>query len=57
MSPLVIVLIVVLIIALFGVSPHWGYSRGWGWYPFGGVGAILLLLVVFLLLGVIPHAT
>lgn len=46
------VLIVVLILLLIGALPAWPYSAGWGPYPAGGIGAILLiLLVVFLLSG------
>lgn len=43
-----LILLVVLLIALL---PSWPYSRGWGYYPSGGIGTILLILVVLLLLG------
>ena len=45
------VLIVVLLLILLGALPTWPYSRGWGYYPSGGLGLILLIVVVLLLLG------
>lgn len=47
------VLVVVLILALIGALPHWGYSRGWGYYPSSGLGLVLVIVVVLLLLNVI----
>ena len=48
---LVTILIVVLLLALVGAVPAWPHSRGWGYYPSGGVGLVLLILVILLLLG------
>ena len=45
------VLIVVLILALLGSVPTWPHSRGWGYYPSGGLGIVLLILVILLLTG------
>jgi hypothetical protein len=45
------ILIIVLVLALFGALPTWPHSRGWGYYPTGGVGLVLLIVVVLLLLG------
>jgi hypothetical protein len=45
------ILIVVLIVLLLGALPTWPYSSGWGYYPSGGLGLVLLVLVVLLLLG------
>jgi hypothetical protein len=45
------ILIVVLVLALIGVLPTWPHSRSWGYYPSGGLGFILLILVILLLLG------
>jgi len=45
------VLIVVLILLLLGVLPTWPHSRQWGYYPSGGLGLILLILVILVLLG------
>ncbi|MGA0586885.1 DUF3309 family protein [Dyella sp. KRB-257] len=48
---LVTILIVLLILALIGGLPTWGYSRSWGYWPSGIVGTILIILVVLWLLG------
>lgn len=45
------ILIVVLIVLLIGAMPSWPYSRGWGYYPSGTVGLVLLILIIFVLLG------
>jgi hypothetical protein len=45
------ILIIVLILALIGALPHWGYSRSWGYGPGGGVGLILLIIIVLALTG------
>ena len=50
MSPL---LLVILIVFLIAVVPAWPYSRGWGYYPSGGIGTILLVILLLWLLGVI----
>ncbi len=45
------ILIIILILALIGALPTWGYSRGWGYYPAGGLGLLLLILLILLLMG------
>lgn len=45
------ILLIVLILLLLGALPTWPHSRGWGYYPSGGLGLVLLILVVLLLLG------
>ncbi len=45
------ILIIILILALLGVIPQWGYSRGWGYGPSGIVGLILLIVVILALMG------
>jgi hypothetical protein len=45
------VLIVILLLALFGALPRWSHSRDWGYYPSGGVGMILLIVVILLVVG------
>jgi FtsH-binding integral membrane protein len=45
------ILIVFLILALFGALPRWSHSRDWGYYPTGGLGLVLLIVVVLVLLG------
>jgi Protein of unknown function (DUF3309) len=48
---LLLILAVVLVLALVGSVPAWPYSRGWGYYPSGGVGLVLVILLVLLLMG------
>ncbi|HXO87780.1 MAG TPA: DUF3309 domain-containing protein [Candidatus Acidoferrales bacterium] len=45
------ILIVLLIFALLGALPRWPHSRSWGYYPTGGLGLVLLIIVVLVLLG------
>ena len=45
------VLIIVLILLLIGALPAWPYSRGWGYYPTGGLGLVLIVILILLLLG------
>jgi Protein of unknown function (DUF3309) len=51
MAMLSTVLIVVLVLALVGALPTWPYSTGWGFYPSGGLGIIVLVLIVLALSG------
>ena len=45
------ILLIVLIILLLGALPTWPYSTGWGYYPSGGFGVILLIVLVLFLMG------
>lgn len=45
------ILLIILVLLLVGLLPAWPYSTGWGYYPAGGVGLILLILVILLLAG------
>jgi hypothetical protein len=45
------ILLIILILALLGSLPTWGYSSGWGYYPSGGLGLIVLIVVILLLMG------
>src|SRR5436309_16063613 len=45
------ILIIILIILLIGALPSWPYSTGWGYYPSGGLGLILLIVLILLLMG------
>ena len=45
------ILIIVLILILIGALPTWPYSSGWGYYPSGGLGLVLLILIILLLTG------
>jgi hypothetical protein len=48
---MLIILLVILLVLSIGSYPAWPYSRGWGYYPSGGLGLVLLILVVLLLVG------
>jgi hypothetical protein len=45
------ILIIVLVLALIGSLPTWPHSRSWGYYPSGGLGLVVLILVILLLMG------
>jgi hypothetical protein len=45
------VLIVILVLALLSVLPRWPHSREWGYYPTGGVGLALFIVIILLVLG------
>jgi hypothetical protein len=45
------ILIIILILLLIGAVPAWPHSRGWGYYPSGILGVILLILLILLLTG------
>jgi len=48
---LMTVLTVILILALLGSLPTWGYSRNWGYGPGGGLGLILIIVIILMLTG------
>lgn len=48
---LITVLLVVVVLMLLGALPTWPHSRAWGYYPSGGLGLVLLVLVVLMLSG------
>lgn len=45
------ILLVILILLLIGALPNWGYSRGWGYGPSGGLGLVVLIIIILLLMG------
>ena len=45
------ILLIILIILLIGALPRWGYSSGWGYYPSGGLGLLLVIIIVLIALG------
>jgi len=47
------IIVIILILLLIGALPTWPYSSGWGYYPSGGLGLLLLILIVLLLFGLI----
>jgi len=50
MSTGTIILIILILLLIFGL-PTWPYSRGWGYYPSGGIGLLVVILIILLLLG------
>jgi len=48
---MVTILLVVVVLMLLGAIPAWPHSRGWGYYPSGGLGLVLLILVILMLSG------
>lgn len=48
-----LILLIVLVLLLIGTVPAWPYSRGWGYYPAGGLGTVLVVILLLWLLGVI----
>ncbi len=48
-----LILLIIVILLLVGSLPTWPYSAGWGYYPAGGLGAILIILLILALLGVL----
>ena len=47
-----LVFLVILLVLAFGAFPSWPYSRGWGYYPSGGLGLILLIALI---VGLLNH--
>ncbi len=45
------ILIVFLVLALLGVLPRWTHSKNWGYYPTGGLGLVLFVVLILLILG------
>jgi hypothetical protein len=47
------ILVILLVLALVGVIPTWGYSSGWGYGPSGGIGLVLLIVLILILTGTV----
>ncbi len=47
------ILIVLVLLLLVGALPTWPYSAGWGYYPSGGLGLVLIILIVLALMGIL----
>ena len=45
------ILLIILILLVIGSLPTWPYSGGWGYYPSGGLGLILVIVLILVLLG------
>jgi hypothetical protein len=48
---LMTILLVVFVLMLLGALPRWPHSRGWGYFPSGGLGLLVVILLVLLLTG------
>ena len=44
-------LIILVVLLLIAVLPNWGYSQKWGYFPTGGVGLLLVILILLMVLG------
>jgi len=49
-AKIMLLLLIILIVLMFGSSPFMPYSRGWGYYPSGGFGLVVLILLIVLLM-------
>jgi hypothetical protein len=45
------IILLLLIILLVASVPAWGYSRGWGYFPSGTIGLVLIILIIMMMLG------
>jgi hypothetical protein len=45
------ILLIILVLLLVGALPTWPYNSGWGYYPSGGVGLIVVILLILVLMG------
>ncbi len=48
-----LILLIIVIILLIGALPTWPYSTGWSYYPAGGLGTVLVILIILALLGIL----
>jgi Protein of unknown function (DUF3309) len=48
-----LLLFIIVILLLLGALPTWPYSSGWGYYPSGGLGLLLIVLIVLVVMGII----
>jgi hypothetical protein len=46
-----LIILIVLVLFLIGALPTWGYSNAWGYWPSGGLGLVVLILIVLMLMG------
>jgi uncharacterized protein DUF3309 len=44
-------LLIILVVLVLGLLPTWPYSAGWGYYPSGGLGLILIIVLILVLMG------
>ena len=48
-----LILLIILVVLLIGAAPTWPYSRGWGYYPSGGLGLVIVIILILWFLRVI----
>jgi hypothetical protein len=48
---MITILLIILFLMVIGAFPSWPHSRSWGYYPSGGLGLVLIILVILLLMG------
>jgi hypothetical protein len=46
-----LILLIIVVLLLLGALPTWPYSAGWGYYPSGGLGLVLIILIILALMG------
>jgi hypothetical protein len=51
MVSILIVILILIFVGFIGALPTWPHSRSWGYYPSGGLGLILLILIILLMMG------
>jgi hypothetical protein len=49
-TPMLSILLIILVLALLGALPAWPYSHAWGYYPSGGLGLLLIIVILLMLL-------
>jgi hypothetical protein len=49
-TPMLTILLIILVLALLGALPAWPYSHAWGYYPSGGLGLLLIIVILLMLL-------
>ena len=47
------ILLIIVILLLIGALPTWPYSSGWGYYPSGGLGLVVIVVIVLLVAGIL----
>ena len=48
---MITLLVILLVLMLVGALPAWPYSSGWGYYPSGGLGLVLLIVIILAITG------
>jgi hypothetical protein len=48
---MLLILLVIVLLLMIGAAPAWPYSRSWGYFPSGGLGLVLIILLILLIVG------